>query len=961
MIRLNKKITKKIILTLSFLSVWTPYMTVWGDSIQDEGAVGQNDGFEFLSGFVLPTDNGTGDGGFVFNHNGDNTDISIDEIFSTPDGDINTLTDGFGNEGTFQVNATTYRDNLSGQTTPTALAYDTANTAQRGNLIDLRADPLWDKTDQVIDDLTVISDEFADCSNSTTFTSTQNPFHVEDFQYCEKAYIPKVDECTLYHDYEVKPLIKITNGFGGFLSCGHGCLDVWIGKVGNNYWSGNCTIYEESISMDIENSAVTSAAITYAKWDDYMQIYINGSKKWSGPNANFPPETMGSCELGENWETIPNTDISSELKSNSSLDFKMRTSVTGNGEGYAKIRILFDPTKLITDNGWQDNPAGCTQDIIDVENAIADGSCVTPGEMTCTSSADGPCTIINGIEVCEYELADSPLSFIHDTCKVAEITTPYDCNFIKPELMECGEDINGEIRCPINDGTQGENGCTLLEADPNCVFINQTCVDGAEGDSGACYVNTAKFDCGYDSSIVDIDSQSTLTCAGPIRCIGSDCVSAQSELESSDFTKAAAALQIVQNMTQDNNCDEETTPLAEDCEIFAGEPMECKIALGGYKNCCQESEDMIADDIGPMTYVELTTTLWKMDAIVTSLGGKTIATLHNTAAWRLISSLPGMIWDAVVSGFTTVVDSIGGLFVQGFTITSSTSAATSGAISTLVATITQQVLQATASVILNIFGTAVTNFLFVGVTATGAQTAAVISGQVVAEITVSAIVSTVLAVISIIMLAYLVFVIVDLIINIIWACDEEEVELAAQIQGEMCHYLGSYCKYEMPTWMILIGIFFSPVELSIMLSMSGGFCLEIRRASCCYNSPLSRIIMEQVAFQPGLAMNWGTPELPVCSGLTIEKIRQVDWELVDISEWVEILQQNGELPTDSTVDTDYLIENLTGDGAWINDYVEGDTTDGSRPNARDRTDLRLDGVNLEDKKREVADDILNTF
>ncbi|MEH0346398.1 hypothetical protein, partial [Vibrio cholerae] len=81
-------------------------------------------------------------------------------------------------------------------------------------------------------------------------------------------------------------------------SCGEGCLEVWIGRIGDNYWSGRCKVFEQAITLKVVNpDAITSAVLEYAKWDDYMQVWLGDQKVWSGPNNNFPPETAGRCEL----------------------------------------------------------------------------------------------------------------------------------------------------------------------------------------------------------------------------------------------------------------------------------------------------------------------------------------------------------------------------------------------------------------------------------------------------------------------------------------------------------------------------------------------------------------------------------------------------------------------------------------------------------------------------------------
>ena len=64
---------------------------------------------------------------------------------------------------------------------------------------------------------------------------------------------------------------------------------------------------------------------------------------WSGPDGNFPPETGGECELSTSWDTNPGVDLTPQFRVGGEMRFRIRVSVSGGGEGYARIRILYDP------------------------------------------------------------------------------------------------------------------------------------------------------------------------------------------------------------------------------------------------------------------------------------------------------------------------------------------------------------------------------------------------------------------------------------------------------------------------------------------------------------------------------------------------------------------------------------------------------------------------------------------
>lgn len=130
-----------------------------------------------------------------------------------------------------------------------------------------------------------------------------------------------------------------------------------------------------------------------------------------------------------------------------------------------------------------------------------------------------------------------------------------------------------------------------------------------------------------------------------------------------------------------------------------------------------------------------------------------------------------------------------------------------------------------------------------------------------------------------------------------------------------CAYVGSYCHTRVL-----------------------GVCIEKREAYCCFNSPLSRIIQEQI--RPQINMNFGDPKNPQCSGIPLKKISQINWNKINLDEWLGILQQNGQFPDPSSINLD----SLTGSG---NDF----NIDGTRKNAQERTLKRLEGINVDDARR----------
>ena len=243
-----------------------------------------------------------------FNHNGD---LMLNgEVFMTTkeltgqkeDDYVPAGTDTYGSDAQTLVQGQAAQAKYDEKTLDTATssgerAYHIVKKSFATQKPDMSNDPMWKNTDKVFDNLTEISEQFAKCEFSKELVHTGKSYHVPKYQTCER--LPAVeDNFTIGHDYEVG-VIKHLSGPVNLQSCGTGCLRMWIGTVGNNYWSGWCTIYEESMSIEvIQPDAITYAKLERSKFDDYHQVYLNGTKVYNGPNGYFPPEQGTQCELG---------------------------------------------------------------------------------------------------------------------------------------------------------------------------------------------------------------------------------------------------------------------------------------------------------------------------------------------------------------------------------------------------------------------------------------------------------------------------------------------------------------------------------------------------------------------------------------------------------------------------------------------------------------------------------------
>jgi conjugal transfer mating pair stabilization protein TraN len=794
--------------------------------------------------------------------------------------DVDALRDAFGDEDATSEVIQTILERLNTEHSRQADAIETvragANARSHPNVA---ADPLFNRSEEILDGEDAIFDTFfAGCESVEVPVGSGTSVHVPDERYCSRVVTP-AQHCEISHEYAAG-LLRIVGGEGGVQSCGQGCLDVYVGRVGDNYWNGHCAIHEQEVRIRIDNgAAIQSAVLAEARWDDYLQIRIGGERLWQGPNQNFPPETDGPCELGTSWVQTPNVDLTSRFQQNGLLEFLLRVSVTNGGEGYARIRIMYDPRAVITQDQWHVSPE-CEALI----EGLNDGAC-TLTTMQCLDgpAMDVPCLQVDGFEVCQRDLSPAPMAGYSPLCRRGEIAG--QCQFTQGPL-ECWIDPNGVQHCPTNEGEQ-PNGCAILEDTPACAYVSSQCLPFAQGASGRCYAFQERWDCGYDVSVPQGTAR-RIACDGPIRCMGEDCVQPRREANA-DFGRAAATLSAATFMAMEMHCTDESNP--DSCTIFGGEPLECKQALGGYQDCCN-----VPVGVGLADYLQLTLASYDL-AQKMQLGEMLASTGLNTpGAWNAVRNYATQTWSAITRPFTSawgsLAQSYGGAAVDALESFS-------------VDALKQEMMSATAEFVAETFGQEVASMFF---TQTGTNAA----GEAVYGLS-----ETFATALNVIMWVYTIYLVLNILIDIIWACEEEEFVLAARREMLACTHVGTYCASD---------------------SVFG--CIETRDAFCCYDSPLARIVMDGAA--PQLALDHGTPEQPNCQGLTLAQVSDLNWDQIDLEQWYGILAGNGVIPNGAEFNTDYALENVT----------RNQKARAQAPNAPERIEAEIDAAQFFDEARE---------
>ncbi|MBE4230947.1 conjugal transfer mating pair stabilization protein TraN [Vibrio parahaemolyticus] len=809
----------------------------------------------------------------------------LEQIFSDAD-----AMDQFGNE----AKANLFQDANSSNPSISGSAYQVLMDAANRSRPDFSNDPVLNLSKKTYEDMDLIAGGFGDCSAETTINQNTINAHIPEYERCQRV-VDQSADCEVVHDYDAS-VVKHYDGPYNLKSCGDGCTELWIGKVGDDYWAGNCKIYQEYTRVQVSNpDAIVSATLEYVKWDDYMQVWVGKSgqetKVWSGPDGNFPPETAGRCELSTSWERNPNVDVTpyfKNVKDGDVVTFKIRVSVTGEGEGFGRIKLRYDPSKAITKDEWA--PQSC----MDSAKGVVDG--FAEGEITCIddpTDATG-CTVINGVKVCESQLKPSPFPGIPKLCKKVRVKADYD--FYKGQ-MDCWTDPQGETHCPVNTGGN-LNSCQMYEDNPQCGFISSECIDGAEGSSGKCYVFKDTYDCGTDISIPTLEKETTYQCGGPIRCMGDDCLDI-TKSQSTDFARASALLNAAQFMTQDMSCtgqNDDDNPTGEEnvmCSAFAGEAGECKIAVGGVSDCCEKPTNISFAD-----YLNLIMAVPKLDGAVMGLSdGSAVKGAYQVLRDPVMSG-----WTEITQPFASYIENISGAVDSFLQPVQQFAQETIGALK-------EQITKLTSEALGNASATGAAG---VPAGAPESMTEQILGQQGAAML-------------STVMTVYTVYVVSMVMIQMIWKCEEKEFTMNAKRALNSCTYVGSYCK-----------------------SKVLGACVEERESYCCFNSPLSRIIQEQV--RPQLGLNFGDARAPQCGGIPLDRIADIDWSKVNLDEWLGILQQNGKFPDPTSLNLDAL----TGAGSDFN-------IDGTRQDASKRVMERLEGINVDkirnDKAREIFPDL----
>ena len=905
------RFTRSLAMTLGITLAWTPFGVTWADALQAAGRDGQQTGQQLLGGFQFPVETGTGTLKLNPGTSQEST-ININTLFpdaSSTGSSTSNITQLYGNNPGTMAAGLAAQTTLNGESSATGEAYRTLINNAHQSHPDLQNDALWTASDQVFANFTPWAKSFSDCTTTTTQTATTQTVQVPDYQLCLRQ--PTVPQsCSATHQVKVEPLLRYVSGNGGLSSCGPGCMDLYVGVVGDNYWSAGCAVFSWQVTYTmLHPEAIVSATLEDVEFDDHAQVFYDGNLIYTGSSGWGAP-----CELKRSWVDHPNKDVTFAFNSTGNKVFRQDTLVGGNGEGYSRIRLRYDLSKLISQDQWSWSGPNCQN----LANAITDGICQSGSQLSCTNdpaNATG-CYVdpVSQVMVCANNLTPAPVasaSGIRNTCM--SITAAGQCDL--SSTGQCWTDTAGtHCLSPPASGTP-TTSCSILE-NQGCAFIKSQCLDTLA--SGTCWDSVDTYDCGQQVGIPGIQSSTQQQCSGPIRCMGEDCVTVN-KTQSQDFTKAVALLNTAQQMAMDLSCDYSNANLQQkdptSCQVFKGKAADCKM-VGGAVNlvdCCKTPEG----SMGLGRYIDLLLATSQLDNAVMRMDA-TSAVRGTWETLRTPFSVAGDAWNSVQADFASGVNDL-----VGSDMLSVTDVAEQGLLDSLKG----ELMNSVAEWIGSTFGEAAGNALFsaggqAAFDSMGNMTPAAQSGGV--ELGGGAAVAG--EMLSTLMGAYTIVMIIIMIIQIVYSCEQSEYELAAKKQLKVCKDLGSLCE-----------------------SKVAGLCLVRKESYCCYNSPLARILNEQI--KPQLGMDFGTPEVPQCSGIKVADLDKVDWNQVNLDEWLGILAQTNHLPTAGNAASMLNLDQLTGTGSRLNPQKYGASTS-SRQDTLTRTQGRMTNLEVPTVKRQ---------
>jgi hypothetical protein len=490
------------------------------------------------------------------------------------------------------------------------------------------------------------------------------------------------------------------------------------------------------------------------------------------------------------------------------------------------------------------------------------------------SCAGGGCASSFALAVREYVTTYSTVQDCHDECSTtfsggSSTTTCHNVCTSRSVPTSAWQSVgSGSLRAafaPTPAAVTG-NMCAKYQANSNCTETAATCL--ATDANGNCGGYTRTYSCKYTEELPGTgQSQTVMQCPGKIACMGTTCGAKPAETNQ-DFSKAAATLQMLSNAAKEGtDCDANGN-----CAIFKGKSSDCKKAMFGMVDCCNQPTSVSYIDYIKLAYA--TTSL--MDRFETTREYIGTAKGIWQDVTQPVTDTASSVWTSISNTASSAVTSIRDSLVTGDSVAATGAEALDSAVANAEELDSVGFFEGVKSGMVNHAVTWAAD-IFPGAGIAGAEgSGALFTANAAGDYALNVAGNAFASALSVIGLVYTVYSIAKVIISMIYACTPVENTLAVNRELRLCHDVGSFCAQK-----------------------ALGVCLEKKETYCCYPSMLGRIMNEQVRGQ--LGAGFGTPEVPHCEGITTAQLGSADMSTIDLTEWIESLKLAG-ITTNSATD-----------------------------------------------------------
>lgn len=526
---------------------------------------------------------------------------------------------------------------------------------------------------------------------------------------------------------------------------------------------------------------------------------------------------------------------------------------------FDRYRVVSSPSESEISNAMYDLLSGSTgwfsifnawtpQTCINTAKKVEDGTYT--GTLQCLDPPDASgCNEIDGLLVCDgagyaAEMVEPPVGGFSRTCGAVGVGN----------IRYCWVGVDGISHCLNDDGSSDVPMCKDISADPGCGRLRSTCIESSRDENGICRVFYEEYACGRNPN--DSVTATAGGCGTPIPCMGGECMDDPPETNT-NWVDTLTVMQAVEWAHKDaESCDATTG----ECQLFRGEAYQCQTRKEYIPiPCCDDPPD-----ISLVAWIQVTKAAYKGLQTAGAFDWLRANTIDTPGFWQDMYEGTGYVYDVMKEPFMTAFDSLSESAAGWLGESGAGEAVGSEFTATALADFKQEIMNQAYRWI-NEFFPELANTIF--------QESATTAGSYVLN---QAIAQQVATFVNFMMMAYMYYQAAMLAYNLFADCgddDGRQVEFNYKREKlRVCHMMSSRCRNR---------------------DFFGAIRSEYRKA-CCFGSPLSRILQEQI--RPQIGLGWGSACSPQCRAITLSELQTVDWGQVDLSEWTAILYESGIFP-----------------------------------------------------------------